>query len=415
MSISGTLTVNNLQYLFAQAANTQSRTIHLLDGAIVLYKRSGSCQWQCRFRLDNGSWFTSSTASDQVAEASTRAIELHHEVRQRSSRADAIRTQTFAQLAKAELASLNDQLATAKSTQTIQDHIYVLERYLIPFFGQLNISDIGREHVDDFNSWRHSQMGREPRASTQRHHATTFNRVMARADQAGLLNRHVKPITLNVSGAKPESRPSFSSEEIDRLLAFVPAWEMRQRAGRTKRFHDMARLCRCYVEFLLYTGIRQGTESMPIRWKDIQWHRVDCEQYLKIWVSGKTGPRYLIARASLKGTLERLIAWQGLPYPTLDAVIQAGLDRRVFTMPAGDQPYSMQGVFRRLLEDAYLLRDPQTGQVRTLYSLRHTYATQALAAGVDIHTVARQMGTSVAMLEKHYSKLTPMICAERLA
>jgi integrase len=390
--------VNNLQYLFDQAATTQSRTIHLLDGAIVLYKRSGSCQWQCRFRLDNGSWFTSSTASDQVAEASTRAIELYQEAGQRSSRGDAVRTRTFAQLAKAELASLNDQLATAKSTQTIRDHIYVLERYLIPFFGDLNVTDINREHIDNFDSWRMAQMGREPRASTQRHHATTFNRVMARADQAGLLNRHAKPISLNVSGAKPESRPSFSDEEIDRLLAFMPVWESRRRAGRTQRFHDMARLCRCYVEFLLYTGIRQGTESMPMRWKDIQWHRVDHEQYLKIWVSGKTGPRYLIARAALKATLERLIAWQALPYPTLDAVIQAGLDRRVFTMPAGDQPYSMQGVFRRLLEDADLLRDPQTDQIRTLYSLRHTYATQALATGVAIHTVARQMGTSVVML-----------------
>ena len=409
------LFVNNLQYLFKQAATTQSQTIHLLDGAIVLYKRSGSCQWQCRFRLENGSWFTSSTASDQVAEASTRAIELHQEVGQRSNRGNPVRTRTFAQLAKAELASLNDQLATAKSSQTIRDHIYVLEHYLIPFFGDLNVSDINREQVDDFDSWRKSQMGREPRASTQRHHATTFNRVMARADQAGLLNRQAKPITLNVSGAKSESRPSFSSEEIDRLLAFMPAWEMQQRAGRTQRFHDMARLCRCYVEFLLYTGIRQGTESMPIRWKDIQWHRVDGEQYLKIWVSGKTGPRYLIARAALKASLERLIAWQALPYATLDAVIQAALGRRVFTMPMGDQPYSMQGVFRRLLEDADLLRDPQTGQVRTLYSLRHTYATQALATGVDIHTVARQMGTSVVMLEKHYSKLTPMICAEQLA
>ena len=407
--------MNNLQYLFDQAAFTHSTNIHLLDGAIVLYKRSGSCQWQCRFRLDNGSWFTSSTASDQVAEASTRAIELYQEVKERSNRGDPIRNQTFAQLATAELASLNNQLAIAKSSQTIRDHIYVLEHYLIPFFGGLNIGEIGREQVDDFDSWRQSQMGREPRASTQRHHATTFNRVMARADQAGFLNRHAKPITLNVSGAKPESRPSFSDEEIDRLLAFMPAWEIQRRAGRTQRFHDMAILCRCYVEFLLYTGIRQGTESMPVRWKDIQWHHVDGQQYLKIWVSGKTGPRYLIARTSLKATLERLIAWQKLPYPTLDALIRASLDRRVFAMPAGDQPYSMQGVFRRLLEDADLLRDPQTNQIRTLYSLRHTYATQALATGVDIHTVARQMGTSVAMLEKHYSKLTPMICAERLA
>jgi integrase len=54
-------------------------------------------------------------------------------------------------------------------------------------------------------------------------------------------------------------------------------------------------------------------------------------------------------------------------------------------------------------------------QRRTLYSLRHTYATRALVKGVDIHTLARQMGTSVLILEKHYSKITPMLSADKLA
>lgn len=407
--------MNNLQYLFNQAVTTQARTISLLDGAVVLYKRSNSTKWQCRFRLDNGSWFTCTTASDQVAEASTRAIELHHRIDERYSSEEAYLTRTFAWLATQELESLRDQLITAKNRQSIRDHIYVLEHYLIPFFGRLPVANIQQSQVDEFDSWRITQMGREPRFSTQRHHATTFNRVMARASNNGLLNRFAKPVTLNVAGDRSQSRPSFSAEEVDRLLAFMPGWEVQRRAGRTQRFHDMAKLCRCYVEFLLYTGIRQGTESMPIRWKDIQWHRAGAEQYLKIWVSGKTGPRHLIARASLIVTLERLMRWQQLAYESLDQLIKAGLDRKVFVFPAGDQPYSLHGVFRRLLEDAELLRDPQTNQIRTLYSLRHTYATQALATGVDIHTVARQMGTSVVMLEKHYSKLTPMICAERLA
>jgi integrase len=306
-------------------------------------------------------------------------------------------------------------LLKAKNRQSIRDHIYVLDHYLIPFFGNKVVATIDQEQIDQFDSWRISQMGREPMADTQRHHSTTFNRIMTRAYTKGLLNHHAKPLKLNIGGAKTQARPGFSTEEIERLLAFMPLWERQRRAGRTQRFHDMARLCRCYVEFLLYTGIRQGTESMPVRWKHIQWHRVGSEQYLKIWVSGKTGPRQLIARASLIETLERLMTWQQLPYESLDQLIKAGLDRRVFAFPAGDQPYSMQGVFRRLLEDAGVLRDPITGQIRTLYSLRHTYATQALASGIDIHTVARQMGTSVAMLEKHYSKLTPMICAERLS
>ena len=42
-------------------------------------------------------------------------------------------------------------------------------------------------------------------------------------------------------------------------------------------------------------------------------------------------------------------------------------------------------------------------------------ATTELLAGTDIHTLARQMGTSVLMLEKHYSKLTATMAAEQLA
>ena len=108
------------------------------------------------------------------------------------------------------------------------------------------------------------------------------------------------------------------------------------------------------------------------------------------------------------------MTWQGYSYRNLDEMIAAGLDRRIFVMPAGDQPYEMSGVFERLMRDSGLLQD-SAGKTRTLYSLRHTYATFALADGVPIHTLARQMGTSVGMIERHYSKLTPMLNAERLA
>jgi hypothetical protein len=52
---------------------------------------------------------------------------------------------------------------------------------------------------------------------------------------------------------------------------------------------------------------------------------------------------------------------------------------------------------------------------RSLYSLRHFYATIQLQRGRNIHHLARQMGTSVKMLEKHYSKLTPMLVANEFA
>jgi integrase len=41
------------------------------------------------------------------------------------------------------------------------------------------------------------------------------------------------------------------------------------------------------------------------------------------------------------------------------------------------------------------------------YDLRHTYATWSLAAGVDLFTLSRRMGTSLAMIDATYGHLAP--------
>lgn len=48
------------------------------------------------------------------------------------------------------------------------------------------------------------------------------------------------------------------------------------------------------------------------------------------------------------------------------------------------------------------------------YTLRHTFIANALTGGVDIHTVAKLCGTSVAMIEKHYGKLLHSDAREKL-
>ena len=50
------------------------------------------------------------------------------------------------------------------------------------------------------------------------------------------------------------------------------------------------------------------------------------------------------------------------------------------------------------------------------YSFRHTYATLALTHDrVPIHTLAKQMGTSVLMIERHYSHLKVIQAVEQLS
>jgi integrase len=100
---------------------------------------------------------------------------------------------------------------------------------------------------------------------------------------------------------------------------------------------------------------------------------------------------------------------------SFDDIFTERCTKQVFRFSTGYQPPNLNGAFGRLMRDSGLLRDID-GKKRTLYSLRHTYATLALLTGdVDIHTLARQMGNSVLMLERHYSKLTATMAAERLA
>ena len=43
------------------------------------------------------------------------------------------------------------------------------------------------------------------------------------------------------------------------------------------------------------------------------------------------------------------------------------------------------------------------GQVRTAYSLRHTYICLRLMEGADIYQIAKNCRTSVEMIEKYYA------------
>jgi integrase len=131
-------------------------------------------------------------------------------------------------------------------------------------------------------------------------------------------------------------------------------------------------------------------------------------------VDGKTGGRWLIAKHELAAVLHRLhLRQRDIALKPFESVL-GRYKGWLFRTEDGRRPYSFNGLFRRLLRHCELLEN-NAGDMRTLYSLRHTYATRELLTGTDIHTLAKQMGTSVTMLERHYSKLTATLAAGRLA
>ena len=66
-----------------------------------------------------------------------------------------------------------------------------------------------------------------------------------------------------------------------------------------------------------------------------------------------------------------------------------------------------------LVRDAAVAAKLPAGTV--LYTLRHSFITQALTDGLTILDVARLVGTSVTMIDKHYGHLAAKSAGEKLA
>jgi integrase len=404
--------LTNLNQFFSHQETSQiGGSIQCHKGLVALFKRAKSINWQCRFKLPNGQWYAISTECSELEQAKLASIRIYERTMAKIEFGMALKLKKFKGLAEEELVELTKDLQSGIGKRVYRDYQFAINKYLIPFFGKYVLIEINQGLIEGFESWRISEMGRIPKASTKRTHASAYNRVIERARAQGILAPDYKIPLLDSKGDKGQARPAFTAQEIELIRQYMPQWV---KDGFNERINQMRKLSSFYMEFLINTGVRHGTEAMPLRWRHIQWHWIGDKRYIKVWVSGKTGPRYLIAKNVLINVLEDLIVWQRLPYENLEMVIESKPDRLIFVLPSGLQPRSLERTFYNLMRDSRLGKDA-AGRQRTMYSLRHTYATLALAEGIDIHTLARQMGTSILMIERHYSKMTPMMSAEQLA
>ena len=74
---------------------------------------------------------------------------------------------------------------------------------------------------------------------------------------------------------------------------------------------------------------------------------------------------------------------------------------------------SFKTAFRALLTYAKV-PEVRDGMSRTIYSLRHFYATQRLSHDASPFLIAKQMGTSVEMLEKFYGQTVTSALAAQI-
>lgn len=419
----------------------------LMDRALVIFKRKNSDVWQCRLKVTN-QWQRTTTKERKLSDAKTAAIELYHQAIARKQQNLPVVTRQFNHIAKIVLDQIEKAKQENKAKKSYNDYLIVINRYLLPFFKNRLISNINHEVLDAFNEWREKEMGKVPTRSTLMSHNAAFNLILDEAERRGYINQLTRPqLTSAIKGNKEsERREAFERWEVDILLSKFDEWIENKRKGKSA---ELAVLLRDYVEALLDTGARPGKELLELKWADITYtdlfvqeiegfhtnddgsieldqegnpvRKTEISEELYLRVRGKTGERRLFARTATVNALKR-IARRNYPITEFPAFwLKRFLeDKRktadkVFVLNDKSGPTSFQNLFEDYLVHCDLLIDKSSGKKRVFYSLRHTYATQMLEVNkTPIHTLAKQMGTSVGMIEKHYSHLAVMNAKDQL-
>jgi len=381
-----------------------------LHKKLRLDKRAGSDNWYARLTLPTGKRLVKSTKTLDLETAREAALRLYYEVDARIQNKLPATTRKFSDVARHAINRMQSEIREGVGKQAYKDYTQALNKWLIPYFGTTDIAKLDLAAVTRFDAWRTAQNGRVPAQSTINNHNSALNRVLDLAELNGWTVKSLRPTLLN-KGTKTQSRGSFSVEEYRVIYSALRTFHKQTPNEKSAATRETLRN---YVLFLANTGVRHGTEALGLTWRNIEWYECDGERYLAVSVDGKTNKRTAIARDSVENSLWRQAQLNpSIEAVDFDALISAKLDEPVFTtrLSATVTVHNLNRAFNALLDELEL-KTGADGRTRTLYSWRHFYATQDLERGVSTHALSRQLGNSTEMIDRHYSKYSPLINAE---
>ena len=386
------------------------RRIDQIHKKLRLDKRAGSENWYARLTLPNGKRLIKSTKTLDLETAREAALRLYYETDARIQNKLPATTRKFADVARHAINRMQSEIREGVGKQAYRDYVQALNKWLIPYFGKTDIAKIDLAAVTRFDAWRTAQSGRVPAQSTINNHNSALNRVLDEAELNGWTVKSLRPTLLN-KGVKTQSRGNFSVEEYRTIYIALRSFHKQTPNEKSAATRETLRN---YVLFLANTGIRHGTEALGLRWRNIEWYLREGERYLAINVDGKTNKRTAIARDSVVDFLWRQAQLNSrITAGDFDGLISSKSDEPVFVTRLGAvvTVHNLNRAFNALLDELDL-KTGADGRTRTLYSWRHFYATQDLERGVSTHALSRQLGNSTEMIDRHYSKYSPLLNAE---
>lgn len=362
-------------------ARDDTVTHTLMGGKLHVYRRENSTAWQCSTYI-NGKNHRVSTKSNSLSHAKDFAHDWYLELHGKLRRGELKVEKTFKDAAAQFEREYEVITEGTRSPAYVRGHKDRIRLHLMPFFGKKPLSEITAGQVQEYRIHRRTSDA-PPARTTLHHEIVTLRQVLKTAIRHGWLTHLPDFSTPYRSAGKVVHRAWFSREEYNLLVDTVRDKSTDLKNHRRKSCAELLD----YILIMSNTGVRPD-EAARLEYRDVKIvDDVDTnERILEISVRGKRGFGYCKSTQGAVFPFQRLME-RAQPEPT----------DRLF-------PHRQTMLLNRILRVKKVnLKLDRDGQVRTAYSLRHTYICFRLLEGADIYQIAKNCRTSVEMIQKHYA------------
>ena len=357
----------------------------ILGGKVHVYRRDNSSRWQCATYLA-GKNRRVSTKEDSLSRAKDFAEDWYLQLRGKARAGEISDEKTFRDAAAQFEREFQIITQGQRNPTYVEGHSRRLRLHLVPFFGNMPLSEITPGQIQEYRIHRHEETvkerGKPPARNTMHQEIVVLRQTLKAALRHRWLDRLPDMSEPYRASGKISHRAWFAPEEYKKLYE---ATRKRAHTPKNARYKWESEQLHDYVLFMANTGLRPD-EANRLQYRDVKI--VDDadsnETILEIEVRGKRGTGYCKSTSGAVRPFQRLVE-RNKPQPT-DAVF----------------PSVHRELFNTILDEENLKKDRE-GQARTAYSLRHTYICLRLMEGADIYQIAKNCRTSVEMIEKYYA------------
>ena len=379
----------------------------LIGGKLVIFRRNGL--WQARVPLHDGRYLWRSLKTADEATATQAATRLYYQTETKLAEGLPVQTRTIATVIDEFVAARerDNRLGNAAKRGSSIKHtsdamlrqIKRVAKFWREYAGKKPIEALDDKLLSGYVPWRKSyyhdmaelpkNAKLDPTDKTLQWEIMMGKMLVKFAHDQGYRGNKPLPTFTFVPKLK-RVRPALTLTDFKDALGGL---KKHVAEAKTDKQRAIRQLLHDYVTVLALSGMRVG-EANELRARDVEAITdADGRANVQFSVRGKTGARVVVPHIDVKKVIDGIRERR----PDMQA------DEFLFAMPSGDRIITLADQFNAFLDGVGLTHN-SAGEKYTLYSLRHFYAVRSIARDIDIYTIARNMGTSVQMIEQYYGK-----------